>query len=344
MRRIELLAQEENRKPTTPPAKGEGEAKGAPKEGQGNDPGYHPLSTPLPSEVRKKRVRRGLLIGMGVATVGVLILGIVAFLGQNFGDFTVKIQESARNALSLSETLNDPQEGEKADLSSRKSYIGADGLKATSLIAPKDLPEDSVLDADLSSATKESVMEAKHKATDDISSKDFFIYTFYLKNTSRESVMCQAKFATTSVKEPSNLARSVSLEDIIRIRVFKNLYDAESPTHEELTYAKAPLTPKRGNTFYAQEPITDYESGGGGRAYNEGYCTNFASVDPYRSFTVFDEESLLEPGSITRYSVCMWFEGFDYDADGVEAPQGGSLTLSMNFSVKEVGEDSSSSA
>lgn len=331
---------------------------GAPEEEKKGQDGEL-IKPPTPKAVKRKRRRTARLIVLGATFAGVAILGVIAFLGNNFGTFSVKIDNRHNASLQLGTTLDPTTDG--VFLQDGTSYLSVNGITAYRQLAADELPSFDILDADLTKDNYDGVMARKRNAIkkmnagleeqegSEISDSEgaFFCYTFYVRNVQSKAVNYEITFATTSVKEPDNLystdsegnqtLQSVALEKAIRVRVFENLYSDSSETHEQETFAYPRYSA-------SGQEIAELVSKGatGDDNPNAKSCTNFVlSSDPKTdlNFTVFDRTRSLPADGLMRYTVVMWFEGGDEDTDISIPPEGGSLSFGVD--VKGLEESAS---
>ena len=301
--------------------------------------------TPTPLFIKKRNRRRAALAVFAFASVGVIAMAIIAFLGQNFGTFTIKVQPSLRASLSMSEMLNDDGD----NLSGETSYLDLSGTNATSLTDADMLPEADYLDADLHEMDYDAKKQAAYERASTLSNGfvNFLSFTFYIRNMSDGPVEYRLKLASTTISEPSNVNVSCTVESLVHVRVYENTYYNGSryyrgadALHEQTTYA----LPRTG-TVNEPELISVGELAE--REENRGYCTNFESSDPGKGFTVFTGERTVPRFTIMRYTVVAWLEGNDIDserrADGsrTQQPEGGSVTLGMTFTGINAEEENS---
>lgn len=299
-----------------------------------------------PESLKKARRRRIAGLVLGLSSGGLVVLMLIALLGQNYGSFTIKL-EDRQYELALGNSLTTSNGGSGAGLANKTNYIMADGYKAASPMSADDLPLVDEIDPDIGDGTLN--LANPKKADDGTSGANYdysYRYTFYLNNTSPTTVAKANYYINfSSIIEPTNLSDSAALEDIMRVRVYDSKYIDGSVEHNCVgTYAR------KAKTFSANgtnaEPITDNPK----RDENKGYCTNFlndTNDDPL-ALIVMKNETELQPKEIRRYTVIMWLEGTDADCEG-ENPQGGSLTMAMHFSTEDLtsswaGETSSQTA
>jgi len=291
------------------------------------------LRTQEPKFVRQKRRKKILAGVLLVSFAGCVTMGIIAFLGHNFGRFTIVIDDSQKDALTLSNTISetktgeiDPSSGEEtsvSDISSYSSYLDVDGFSCKAPTEADELPLPSEVDADKKEGEAYSLTDERGT---------YWAFTFYVKNVSEDTVNYAMKLYFASVTEPSNLADSCSLESILRIRVFEN--DLGSPNNTFITYARRTSTSANEQETsgwtdreYVSRKDAKYD-------YNTALATNFASDDDNdpESIVVFNDEKEIAFNTIRRYSILMWLEGNDPDCKGAR-PNGGSIELAVSISA-----------
>src|SRR5574344_43915 len=263
---------------------------------------------------RKRKIVAWFFFGIG--GTGCLILGILAFLGQVSGNFSLKLNESDQNKLAMATVSN---------FSDESSYLRAQGLTSADVIAADVLPDDAEIDSDVGGSKN---------------GPNYLAYTFYIKNTSTEKVSYNVSVNIDDYKSPTNQA--VSLIAILRMRVYENLVVGDTITHSMTTYAKASSTPftKDDGTVEDRDPISlgtvlsngkkilPTEISGNMKAENVGFAEPFASTSVACERLYSD----LPTQGIVRYTVVTWLEGNDPDCIGKE-PLNSSVTFSMHFSA-----------
>lgn len=277
-------------------------------------------------ERRKKRIVAAVLL---VSFLGCATLGIIAFLGHNFGRFTIQLDDAQKGALTLSNTISetstgevDPNSGEEisvSDVTTYSSYLDVDGFSCKAPTEADDLPLPSEIDSDKMEGNAYSITDERGT---------YWGYTFYVKNISTDTVEYSIKLYFASVTEPTNLASSCSLESILRVRVFEN--DLGSDNNSFVTYAR-----RTTNAWNDERKDREYVSKSDAKySYNAELATNFAvddDEDP-EQIVVFEDPKELPYNTIRRYSILMWLEGNDPDCQG-ERPHDGSLELAVTISA-----------
>jgi hypothetical protein len=270
---------------------------------------------------RKKKIIAWFFFGIG--GTGCLILGILAFLGQTSGNFSIKLNETDQAQLAMA-TASDFNDG------SSTSYLRAEGLTSADVMAADILPEDAQLDSDVGGSKN---------------GPNYLAYTFYIKNTSTEKVSYNVSVNIDDYRSPYNQA--VSLIAILRLRVYENLEISDTINHNMTTYGKSSSTPfvKDDGTTEYRDPISlcsvladgtkilPTDISGNMKAENVGWAEPFVS----NNIACSRQYSDLAKNGIVRYTVVMWLEGNDPDCIGQE-PQGSSVTFSMHFTaIQQVG-------
>ena len=286
-----------------------------------------------PASLRKAKKKKLARIVFLLSTGVMVIFIIIALLGQNFGNYTIKLDDPS-HTLSLGNSLTlDGDNGAK--LANMTANIAADGFKAASPMKADDLPAEDEIDPDIGDATIDLLNPQKNQ--DGYGSKyDYsYRYTFYLANTSpTESVGVSYYVSLDSVVEPTNLQKSASLVDIIRVRIYDTTFSNDEVKHNCVgTYAR------KANTFSDNGSNAELITKNAKQEINKGYCTNF--LDDYNQdptdMTVMKNATDLTPKEIRRYTVVIWLEGYDPDCQG-ENPKDGALTLSMHFSTDSLSD------
>ena len=320
----------------------------APEEQTPQKPEAKPqIETPTPSFVKARKRKAIIWSIVGVGAAGVLTMGIISFLGHNFGSFTVHLDRDPDVSLEMGTVLRDTGRG--TGFQNASTFLSATGVVSNATIPADSLPSPDILDSDITIDNYDDVMSKKKQAAakvaqvgnaDSAGNQEgvYFNYTFYLRNISTEEVAYSIKMAATAVTEPSNLydaegnVVSGPLEKFVRIRVYENLCLGDGNiNHSQATYAYPSSKSSATGT-----PLPEYVSDpASANPENRAVCTNFADCSS-TLFTVFDFSDRKLPGeALIRYSIVMWFEGFDPDTDGVQTPADGSLAFGVDILGKK---------
>jgi hypothetical protein len=306
--------------------------------GGGNDPKSKepkpkkgPPVRPTPSSesyAKRKKRRKIALICCAIGTMGCVALGIIAFLGDYSGTFTVRLDPQGKLTLSLDN-----------DFANKTSYLKASGLENAYAWMADLVPSEGEVDNDTGGQKNGFKADKQGNYAYDT----YLGYTFFVRNVSDDGVSYSLDFDITDYRNPTNIA--VSLMDILRVRVYENLIaDDGTSAHLCTTYARATNTPfeKDDGTVETREPVSAFNTVQGANGpvrvpdaeakypENRGFADQFDSNN-----TVFvSDHNGLAPGGTVRYTVLMWLEGNDPDCKGAE-PQNASVTFAMNFSATD---------
>ena len=272
----------------------------------------------------KKRRRRKIAAFVSLfAGIGITSLVIVSFLGRTVGTFSVSISNSSVK-LSLSDKL---------DFKEPTSYLRCDQLlkfREYSFTRFGGLDGVSWLD-------DENVTYDDEKAYtyDEITGKPdalyYFKYTFYVRNMG-SSIAQYSMSVNISDNRKSNDETGRTLDDTLRVMVFEN--DAKSDKHEYKVFAKDSHVPNYdidGNPARREFVILppEYNKQGGNYETTEYPLAKKFSDAKY---VVKD----FAKGDIRRYTIVIWLEGDDPDADPTdEPPEGATVKLGVDIAAYE---------
>lgn len=271
---------------------------------------------------RRRKQRNIALIVGGVGAVGVLMLGVIAFLGRVSGVFTIKMDP--RIAPSTMK-LFDKVDGDSKELLTASGLANAHVTTAETVFTEVDkLKTDNDLNGshNLSQGT----------TSDGESIDTALVFTFYAENVSdTEDAVFDYSLVIDDYTSPTNSA--VQPYSYLRVAIYENLYDPEgNGSHDCTIYALESINENAAGDYREclstyrtvdskKKPTYKYGSG-------DGYCEPFAD-----NYTVANKTAITLPAQkILRYTIVAWFEGNDPDCYG-SAPEGSSITLSMSFSA-----------
>ena len=263
--------------------------------------------------VRKRKRRRIVAIVGALSGATVLALSIIAFLGRFVGTFTVSL-ESRNVDLTLSE---------KKDFIHETSFLRVNTLLPFQEFTYSyfdDYGGDEVIDSEESN----SFIGANYLPNNpsQMSSLNFFKYTYYVKNVGKEPAMYDWSVA---VKDNALSYDGRSLLDTLRVMIYID--------GKKLIYGKALSVP-----HYDSEGKADYRppiSVDKNEATNEfpfmGYVDdNFASSEV---ITTFRGEKL-DVNESRRYTIVTWLEGFRSSSEEF-APRGAKIKLGVEINAYE---------
>lgn len=267
-----------------------------------------------------KRIRRRKIAAL-LATLCSIVLTaliIVAFLGSLVGSFTVKIQNNdVKLALSS-----------KSDLSDSSTYMMVNNLPSFELNTNSELQDHDRIDNPNTSYLDDGCL--KDPNTGEVTALYFLKQTFYVTNIGTIPARYEFKITITENNKPGNVA--YGYDDLLRVRLYENPKDSEEHNYE--TFAKrvrdgeASAQDEDGNWIY-QEYVSVVPSD---PDYHK-FCTNFEN----QSTIVTKSVKGFGIGDSTRYTVLLWLEGYDNEAERNKdvVPEGGSIKLEVNVTGYE---------
>lgn len=206
-------------------------------------------------------------LGVLVLLVLSLLIGFFAYIGTYTGTFIIGIEERYDGNISLSETRN---------FDMPTALLQAEPRENAWPIEYKNIDINGVLNTD-----------------GNFSTKNYFGYTFYLKNVGETTIQVAAKIKQTQdTKNLKSCIRLMLFEDDKPIGVFrwKDGYIDEQDT-----------TPSNLYFEYDSAVVYDY------------------ILPP------------MKPGDVKKFSVIVWLEGWDKDC--TDNKKGGAIAYNMNLSI-----------
>ncbi len=261
--------------------------------------------------VKKRKKKKIATYASSIATIGLLALIIISFLGKKIGNFTIEMQ----------------RRGTELALSTDKSFESH-----TTFLSIDDIPTHSgyYYDDMLNRFTDDTIdsVESNDKLyyeTDRDGTKTgtfFFKYTFYLKNLGTDDAFYSSSFVIKDIVRDENF--NYDLSDILRVRVYNN--DADSDEHTNTIYAKQNISythiDENGQESYDSPVCIDRDTG----EVIGGYATSFKSD----SIVCEDEKTPIKTGECRRITLVMWLELSDEQAVG-DMPKNTSMKLVYNL-------------
>jgi hypothetical protein len=283
--------------PTTDPKKGPAgkDSKAAPR-------AYRTISNER--FVRRRKQKRVALVILSIAATGCFVLGMVAFLGNFSGQFTVKIDPSA----------NLTMDADNDSFDTKTSYLKATGLEAATTYLADSLPEADAIDT-TPGGSKNGYRVSENHPERRIG--QYMAYTFFVRNVDEEATAFSMRLNIDSYSNGVN--GTCSLIDILRVRLFANSIKVDgAETHDFATYANISAD---GVTPEIVSPIT------GTKEENMAPATPFVGEK-----TVAEEEYTLDSMEDMRFTIILWLEPDDPECHG-RAPEDAYVSFSMNFAV-----------
>ena len=263
----------------------------------------------------KKRIRRRVvLIATSLGTMGVSVFTIVAFLGRFVGTFTVSVNNGDVNlALCESSTFDNPQ-----------SLLRLEHLPPYEEWTYGRLPDATILDNEETPYTYGGI---RNPETGDVTSLNYFKYTFFVKNVGSNIAQYKISYNITENKPASD---GRTLDDTVRIAIYDSssdpdehkLVDVFAKEAAEVNY-KADGTPTM-QEFIAEHPYDDTED------EDHPLAGKFKSSEVVTDYIV----PKFAPNDMRRITLVVWLEGYDRQSIG-EPPQGASLKLGVSINAYE---------
>lgn len=251
--------------------------------------------------VKKRKRKKAAVIVLCSSTVGVLIMGIVAFLGRNTGTFTVSLN-TANLSLSMST---------KPDFDVETTYLRANTANSFDLYTYSKLKDRY---AEIDNENTENYVNNSERL-------NYFKYTFFVKNTGNMKAGYTLSFNVIDNKLDERTQRS--LLDCVRVVLFENQV-GEEVTHNMVSskpYARHSLTSSSTSANGFKDEIID----------NSGeLATPFISDNKILESNVKD----FNKDDIMRYTALIWIEGDDPEVNG-QVPEGASLKLGIEINAYE---------
>lgn len=255
--------------------------------------------------VKKKKRKQAAIIVLCSSTVGVLIMGIVAFLGRNTGTFTVSLNTAN---LSLS-------------MSTKKNFE----VETTYLRAPTANSFDLYTYSKVKEKFEDIDNENTENSVNNSERLNYFKYSFYVKNTGNLKAGYTLTFNVIDNKLDEKTQRS--LLDCVRVVLFENQVTDGEDTHNIVSskpYARHSLTTSSTSPNGFKDEIID----------NSGELAT-----PFLSDTKILETNVKDfnKDDIMRYTALIWLEGDDPEVSG-QVPEGASLRLGIEINAYEQNE------
>lgn len=278
--------------------------------------------------VKRRKIRKRAGIIALVSSMGLTTLGIVAFLGRNVGTFTVALS-SQEVELSLSREY---------PLKERTTFLYIDYVPTFEQYTYDNLMGTSLGDAVLDNDAYDYDMDGAANydgSTNQMTSLNFFKYTFYVTNVGVVNAGYRIKFNLMD-DTVSRDGTNRYLSDTLRVMIYQN--DAESDEHEKTIYAKAPEAGRKdldGSTV-AKEYVSTAADKVTPRKPWYGFAEDFEDYKDGSGGTVatLTVDNLIVDRSI-RYTMVAWLEGEDLSDLSSHAPEGATIKLGVQVNAYE---------
>ncbi len=287
------------------------------------DSSLYPTSAKYARRQKQKKIA---CIVTGVAATGVLILGIISFLGKVSGQFTIKMDP--RVAPSTLKLFDKATDGSASELLTATGLSNAHVTTADTVLEYVD-----TLKSDNNLYGSHNMTKTTSSSGEETSIDTALVFTFYAENISaNEDAIFDYKMTIDDYVSPTNSA--VQPYTYLRVALYENIWKEDaSGTHDFTVYAlesvntnaagdkRECLSTYRTNSSGQRSPVYSYDN-------NHGYCEPFEDA-----YTVFNRQAItLKPSEKMRFTAVCWLEGNDPDCYG-NAPEGSSFTFSMAFSA-----------
>ena len=271
--------------------------------------------------VKKRKRKKAAIIVVGISTIVVSALAITSFLGRFVGTFTVSLDTgNVQITLSESSSFKNPT-----------SYLRINDLPRFEEYTFDNLPSDDVLDNEEIAYLDDNAI---NKDGEDIVSMDYFKYTFFVKNVGNKHARYNLDVNIVDNK-PSKDGRY--LDDTLRVMIYETDLATSFTTKE--VYAKKTKTPHyndEGELEFTESISISKEYASTSMPFR-GYANTFDSSSRITTIPVVN----FGKGSIRRYTIVAWLEGYDPEAYSpideviIEAPKDARLKLGVEINAYE---------
>lgn len=253
---------------------------------------------------RRKKIRRAAIITT-VGAIGVGTMGIVAFLGNRVGTFTVTLSgESVELGLSEHKSFED-----------QTSHLVCNKLAAFSgQFTVNYFIEEYSYEKLHSEETTSDIGKEVYSGTETMR---FFKYTFYIKNTGTLAASYDMRIVLNSNSKPTN--GSYPIDEYLRLAIFEG-----EGNYTPEYYARRSLTKKLNNEGNCPEAVCDSDVNSD-NYYGE--AIPFVSESELALLT----KRKLAIDEVRMYTLLFWLEGYDPESHAI--PDKGSLTIGANINA-----------
>lgn len=256
--------------------------------------------------VKKRKRRKRVAIVGGISTVVVATFAIVAFLGRFVGTFTVSLETRNVDLTLL----------EKKDSTAHTSFLRVSDLPAFQEYTYKYLKDIDGFE-NIDNEDSSSFMGANYDSSQQITSLNFFKYTYYVKNVGSK----KAKYDwSVNILEDVKAKDGRSLLDTVRVMIFVD--------GEHKVYGQA-ATELNDEGDY-RSPVSVSKEQADDNFPFEGYAYLFTSS---KVITTFQGQEI-NVGELKRYTIVTWLEGFR-SSDEEFAPRGAKIKLGVEINAYE---------
>lgn len=258
--------------------------------------------------IKKRRRRRIAAIVGGVSGVLMLTFGIIAFLGQYVGTFTVALRNNEKIEMSCYD--ND-------ELKSPTTFLRLGNVPSLTLYTASSINNHEEIDT----ARNDYTYGAKRDQSGNVKYLNYLKYTFYIKNVGETDIDYTFNINVTENIAPDSI--DYDLTDLARVRLYE--HDYADNTHDYTTYARESLRPR-----VDEEGRQTYKKPIAGELGTETYCGFADESFVSKNTLVSIPRTNFKPGDIKRYTVVLWLEIEDEKVTGTQ-PTGCLLKLGAEF-------------
>ena len=266
--------------------------------------------------VRKRKRRKLVAIGAGIASVVVSTFSIVAFLGRFVGTFTVSL-DTGDVELALSKS---------SSFKTTSSFLRIDSLPTFQETTYLNLPSDEVLDSEETDYLVGANLKDDEKT---ITSLNYFKYTFFVKNVGNKTAGYTMKVKITDNKADKD---GTSLEDTLRVMIYETDVNNNQLIDKKVYAKRAAIVHEHDGEVDYREPISISEQMAISEDQFPGYAEIFTSANEITTIPVTN----FAKDDIRRYTLVSWLEGEDLQSDHRSfAPKGAKLKLGVEINAYE---------
>ncbi len=263
---------------------------------------------------KRKRKKWAVIIG-GISGITISTFAIIAFLGKAVGTFTVSLETgNVKLALSQESSFLSSTSHLKADVASKfQEYTYSNFANYG----------DDVIDSEKTDST----LGANINKEGEVTSLNFYKYTFFVKNVGTSD--CRYNFSL-NITGQSGSSDGRTIDNTLRVTLYEN---SDASTHNKTTYGKRSATPhvnSNGEADY-RSPISISESEATETNPFQGYAEEFTSSSVILSF----QSERFTVNEVKRYTVVFWFEGYR-SSNLEEAPEGAKMNLGVRINANEI--------
>lgn len=258
--------------------------------------------------IKKRRRKRIAAIVGGVSAIVMVCFGIIAFLGQYVGTFTVALRNNEKIEMSCYDNK---------ELRSPTTFLRLGEVPTFAVYTANSIHDDAGID----NADNDYTFGAKRDQNGNIKYLNYLKYTFFIKNVGINDI--DYTFNLNVTENITSTKIDYDLTDIARVRLYEHNYEDDSHTYK--TYARESLRPR-----IDEEGRQTFKKPIAGELGTATYC-GFADESFVSKNTLISlPRTNFKPGETRRYTIVLWLEGEDEKVTGTQ-PTNCSLKLGAEF-------------